>query len=179
MHAPTADALKRLADHPDDTDAWDALASSQRSSLLSTARQCCSDLHMAEDAVQETLLVARRDAYQFHLRPGRDPESQARAWLSGIVIHRARNQMRAAVRRQQRHRRHHQSAPSSPEPADRVAQDDITGLVHAAIAAIPEQAAQAVTLRYVNQLDYPAIADALNTTEAALWHLCCQFKVTP
>lgn len=51
--------------------------------------------------------------------------------------------------------------PTTDVPVD----EETINLVRKEIAKLPEKQSQAIVMRYVNQHDYPAIADKLNCTE--------------
>ena len=66
---------------------------SHRSVLMRTAMLRMRDTHLAEDAVQETMLAALSSADQF------DGRSKLRTWLTGILLHKITDTHRRLSRR--------------------------------------------------------------------------------
>ncbi len=162
-----ASALIRLGLGPD-PGAW-AVICSQRAQLLALVRNMVADQEQAEDAVQEALLAVRRDAWQFQPRSCAD-DRQALAWMQGIAVHAARVQARAAARRQARHRRMlaREANPIVTSPDECCEQQETSSLVRAAVAALPEDQATAISLRFFAQQEYAVIAAATATSEAVV-----------
>lgn len=65
---------------------------SHRKVLMRTALQRMRDFHLAEDAVQDTLLAALASSERF------DGRSKLRTWLTGILLHKITDAHRAAAR---------------------------------------------------------------------------------
>ena len=65
---------------------------SHRSVLMRTALRRVRDFHLAEDAVQDTLLAALAASDRF------DGRSKLRTWLTGILLHKITDALRTAGR---------------------------------------------------------------------------------
>ena len=120
--------------------------------LLRTAVHLVGDASLAEDAVQETFLVAidRRDEY--------DAKRPLVPWLAGILA----NQARAARRRRSRDSGPDETvAAQGREPGRRAADREVEELVQAAMDALPEDLRQVLTLNLRHGLAPAEIAHAL------------------
>ncbi len=138
---------------PDDLAAvFDAVAPR----LALVAQQLVGDPHAAEDLVQTTFLEALRAVDRFE--PGRP----VRPWLTTILTRRAANELR-------RRRRHgtpgdDQGIGDHDHPADPVqhaVDAELVERVEAALAALPTEQRQALTLRLLHGLRPVDIARAL------------------
>ncbi|MBA3847214.1 MAG: sigma-70 family RNA polymerase sigma factor [Planctomycetes bacterium] len=117
---------------------------------------------MAEDAVQEALILVRSQAGGFRRRGG-DPEHEARAWLRRLALCRAFNLLREGRRRR---RREQQVAVSDivDEP-DRI--DEGQGrLLHVALSELSSRDAQVMRLVFLDELPYERVADVLGCSVA-------------
>lgn len=151
-----------------DSAVWEVVIRDLEPSLRPLAARLCPDAVTAEDAIQETLIQIRRDAWQFQVKPGKDADRQALAWVQTILSHSIQAQIRAAIRRAERHRRA-QLAQGSPPPArDQLVEAETAGLVRAAVAGLSPEYSQAISLRYFSDLEYAEIAVATGTTEVTV-----------
>ena len=128
--------------------------------LYGIAHRACGDSALAEDAVQETLVLAYR-------RLGRLREPSAlRPFLAGIVSRRARTLLRGARRRVAREEA--SRAPDRPARADEVLEAArLADRIRAALAELPSKRQQVVLLKLEGKLSYEEIAEALGTSEGS------------
>ncbi len=116
--------------------------------LRRLAREVLRDPHLAEDAVQETWLAARRS-------PPRHNKN-VRAWLASVVRNVARKLLRGDARRTRRERERPQAVPATQDDArerERVAH---------ALCRLPEPYRTALVMRYYEDLPPREIAARLN-----------------
>jgi RNA polymerase sigma factor (sigma-70 family) len=109
----------------------------------------------AEDVVQEALVKAYRSLGGF--RPG----ASFRPWLLRIVANEAHNQHRSAVRRSARELSVAPLASDLLDPGDQVADRERKEALLAAISGLPDKLRQAVTCRYLLELDEAETATVL------------------
>lgn len=112
--------------------------------LLRVARAIAGDADAAHDAVQEGIARALRG------RAGFRGSGPLEAWIWRAVVNAARSARPARVVRAL-----HDEPGTAGEDAD-------AGDLRAAVAALPERQRLAVFLRHYADLDYAAIADALD-----------------
>ena len=112
----------------------------------------------AEDVVQDGFIKAWKSRWRV-----RDPEKFP-AWIATIVRHRARDVFRARRTVPLSDELDQATDPGEGEQAS----GDLTGEVHAALAALPETHRLAITLRYFDALDYATIERTLGLTNGAL-----------
>jgi RNA polymerase sigma factor (sigma-70 family) len=113
--------------------------------------------HDAEEVAQDTFLRAYRALCTYS--PERIHELKQRAWLHRIAVNVARNRYRGVRPRLVELNGSEQDAEPGPEArAVRRAQlDDVA----ASLAALPVRYREAVVLRFVQDLSYAEVADAL------------------
>jgi RNA polymerase sigma-70 factor, ECF subfamily len=126
------------------------------------------DSHSAEDLLQETLLIAFRSLSKLT-----DPRG-FRAWLLKI----AQNAAIDASRRDARLKRAgavrgprillDSVASQAPQPAERLAGDELRGQVLAALRSLPEDYRLPLALRYISGADYETICTQLGLTNGSL-----------
>jgi RNA polymerase sigma factor (sigma-70 family) len=119
-----------------------------------------------EDIVQDARLRALANAHKF------DPEAgSVTAWLTGFVRNVAREHVKKANR-----------GPTADDALDRLPAPG-TGAIDPAepaeavrrlLANLRDPLRRAVELRHLEQLDYPAVAAATNTTEATARQRVCR-----
>jgi len=143
-----------------DGNAFAALMRPHLDMLYRVAFRVCSNTGIAEDAVQETLLVAYRKLNRY--RPG----TSLKAHLAAIAVRRAHTLLRAELRRTR-----HESdvdAPRSLENADRLLEfADNKRRVREVLAGLPKKRRAAAMLRLDAGLSYAEIALALKTSESS------------
>jgi RNA polymerase sigma-70 factor (ECF subfamily) len=115
----------------------------------------------AEDIVQEATAVALRDAGRFEGR------SRFSTWVYGIALNLCRKQLRDRTRR---------AAPAPPsvmedQPARRhgvlssVIRHEMAERIEISVGRLPTPMREAFVLRYVDQMDYPDIAEITGVSE--------------
>jgi RNA polymerase sigma-70 factor (ECF subfamily) len=129
--------------------------------LFALAKGQCGDEHLAQDAVQETLLVAWRK-----LSTLSDPAS-LRSWLGTTLIRKC-----GEIRTRHRSGQH---APLTLEPAagEPRSDDDPPGqerraALAEALRSLSDEHQMVVAMHYSEGLDYRQIADRLGITEDAV-----------
>ena len=129
--------------------------------LHRVAWRVCGDATLADDAVQETLLVALRRLRRY--RPG----TSLRGWLAAIAIRRAHTLRRAAERR----RRREQLGPVVPPPPGPEGVAEAAALARALRAALdrmPPRRRAVMLLRFDAGLDHAEIARTLGIRPASV-----------
>jgi len=106
------------------------------------------DRELALDAVQEAFAMAVRQRASFR------GDGPLEGWLWRIVVN--------AARGQQRRRRDESELADEPSGRDNGSPAEPYDLVRAAVALLPERQRLVLFLRYYADLDYGAIADALD-----------------
>lgn len=161
-HLSIHEALARLAKRAD-PEAWSAILAGAGEDLRRQVARLAGCGHLADDAVQETLLQVRDHAGDFVPEPA-DAEGSARRWLMTIAIHAALSLRRSDVRR--RGREH--LAATAPvtladfEPGMDMEQSETTERLRDALAELPDHERLAVGLRHLDGCDYVAIAERLH-----------------
>ncbi|HYE05339.1 MAG TPA: RNA polymerase sigma factor [Planctomycetota bacterium] len=158
----SATALERVA--AGDAAAWSWLAETQRPRLLASAMRLLRCPALAEDAVQEALVLVRSQAGGFHRRGG-DPEREASAWLGRLVRCRTFNLLREGRRRR---RREHDAADDDiahADQPDRLDEEQVR-LLHAALAELSPGDRRVIALMFFDELPYERVADELGCSVA-------------
>ena len=123
------------------------------------ARQIVRDAERAEDVVQEAFLAVWRRAETFRLERG-----SARSWLLAVTRNRAIDAIRGAEQRAGRY------VSVAVEELPLMAPDDPEGdtlrqvegrLVRQALAELPPEQREVVTLAYFGGLSYPEVAERM------------------
>lgn len=135
-----------------DRGALDTLLQRHLDACWRLALHRCGNAADAEDVVQDAVLMAMRQAARW--RGG-----NVRAWLLGIVANVRRDRSRSERRRERREAE--AAPPSSVGSGNADGVDD----VRQALTALPERYRLPVCLRYLDGLDFPAIAEALSLRE--------------
>ena len=141
--------------------AFERLVRPHMSVMRRVAMRACGEAALAEDAVQEALVIA-------HDRlSGYTAGTRLSAWLAAIVSRRAATLARGRWRRLAREQRaaSHGAQPATPEQlvrGRRAAQR-----VQRALAALPEKRRRAAVLRFDGGLSYAEIGEALGSSEAS------------
>lgn len=131
----------------------------------------------ASDLVQQTFLIAHRAFEQF--RGESDPELIA--WLHTILNQNVQEAVRRHIHAQHRSLQQEVSIQSAgttslpfdppasdPTPSERVARNEITSELLAALDSLPPDQREAVRLKHLDGLSMAAIATLLGKTEAAV-----------
>jgi RNA polymerase sigma-70 factor (ECF subfamily) len=140
--------------------------------LLRYARSRVRDDHLAEEAVQETLLAALESLDSF------DGRATLRTWLTGILLHKIHDAFRRSVR-----------DPSLPEGEVPEAVDSITpehalhvkrlceGFVRA-VKSLPDRQARAFVMAELAERPTEDICRALGVTRTNAWVLVHRAKAS-
>ena len=140
--------------------AFAALVRPHLAMLYGLAARVSHDSALAEDSVQEALLLAYERIE--HYRPG----TSLRAYLAAITVKKAQTAMRSEFRRRQRQEKSVVPRPSETgEELLDVAQQ--RHLVGEALRQMPDKRRMAALLRLEAGLSYREIADALGSTEGS------------
>jgi RNA polymerase sigma-70 factor (ECF subfamily) len=144
-----------------DEDAFRGLFGRYAPSAMALARRVARQPFLAEEIVQEAFLAVWRNPSGYDQQRG-----SVRAWLMGMVHHRAVD----AVRREESQRRRAEEAMVSdpvvsPDPADDVADaidlPEQRRAVRAALAALPPEQREVIELMYFGGLSQSGIAERL------------------
>ncbi|PTX56881.1 RNA polymerase ECF family sigma subunit [Litoreibacter ponti] len=138
---------------------------------LSIAQRMLRDLAEAEDVVQDAMLRLWKIAPEW-----RTGEADPATWLTRVVhnlcIDRLRRRQRVSV-----------GIDDVAEPADpaptveaRMIRDERAALLDAALAHLPERQRQAVTLRHIEGLSNPEIAQVMDISVEAVESLTARGK---
>lgn len=149
-----------------DAVAWARLLADQGDRL----RRCCARIAgeaLADDAVQESLLVIRDHAGRFAPPSDGDPDAAARAWILAI----AANSALQVLRRERRlHQREHRVASEAAmhqdhDPAAALIAAERQTMLRQALARLPPAMRCAVSLRHIEGLGSAEVAAALACPE--------------
>ena len=144
-----------------DEDAFRGLFGRYAPSAMALARRVARQPFLAEEIVQEAFLAVWRNPSGYDQQRG-----SVRAWLMGMVHHRAVD----AVRREESQRRRAEESMVSdpvvsPDPADDVAdQIDLPGerkAVRDALDALPDEQREVIELMYFGGLSQTTISEQL------------------
>ena len=144
----------RLPEHADDPD-WAVVGRV----LSRTARALTGSADEAEELVQQTIahLLDRRPDRAAHFGYAR--RALTRRWL---------DQQRSLRRRIERMARLGPTTAVTPPGASHAAADEQRDRLRCAIDALPPKQRLAIVLRLIDQLPYPAIAEAMDTSVASV-----------
>jgi len=135
------------------------------------ATRVTRDRALAEDAVQEAMVIVHRDLRSF--RPG----TSVRAFLCGTTLRVASTLARSARRRTARELVTAQPhAFADPESATQAR--ELEAALAEALAALPDRRREAVLLRLDADLSHAEIAAIIGTTEAAVRQLVYEGQKT-
>jgi RNA polymerase sigma factor (sigma-70 family) len=157
-------ALGRLAQHRD-LKAWGILVDQTARDIERLACRLMGDHALAEDAVQETLLLIRDHAGSFSVRSSNGNED-ARRWVMSIAVHASIKISRRHVHQLRRDQKvGHEEARSKPpinDPSQQVERVEESQLLRRELVELPDIYGQAITLHYLAGQDYPALAAQLS-----------------
>ncbi len=145
-----------------DRDAFELIIRANSRTLFAIAYGVLQDRAEAEDAVQDAFVKAWKSRWRV-----RDPEKFP-AWLATIARNRARDLIRKRCSAPLGDELTEAPDPAAANQAEHARASDVSGHVHAALAALPETHRVALTLRYFDALDYATIEQTLGLTNGAL-----------
>lgn len=143
-----------------DARAFSALVKPHLAMLYRLAARAGGSQSLAEDAVQESLVIVHERLSDYQAG------SSLKAWLAAIVTTRARTLARSERRRALREE---VSRPPEPleSPLARVQTAALVAEVQAALETLPAKRRQAAILRLDGGLSYAEIAQAMGSTEGS------------
>jgi RNA polymerase sigma-70 factor (ECF subfamily) len=139
-----------------------------RPQLLRFAMQRLGDRHLAEDAVQETLLAALEDIERFGGR------SSLGTWLTGILKHKIVDALRARAREELLD---YPEAPHDRHPESEVAQRRLLERMDARLKQLPTCAARVFVLREVLGMDTAEVCRELSISRSNCWVMSHRARV--
>ncbi len=145
-----------------DNEAFDTVIRTYSRRVYSVAYAVVQDVAEAEDIVQDTFLKAHQQRGKL-----REPEKFP-AWLLTVARNAARDRLRR--RRPQAAEETFETLPdhSAPAPGSGLEQIEHEARLRRALATLPEDHREALTLRYLEGLDYHAIETRMGVSNGAL-----------
>ena len=141
--------------------AFAALVKPHLSMLYRLAARSTSHPSLADDAVQEALVIVHQRLS--HYRPG----TSLKAWMATITVRRIKTLARGERRREARELDFTAPAPLVG-PSAQLAAKDLGERLQAALDALPTKRRQAVLLRLDAGLSFAEIAQATGSTEGSV-----------
>lgn len=141
----------------DNSQVFDMLIERYQRDLLRTCTMILKDAHLAEDAVQETFLLAYQNLPRFR------GESSARTWLVRIAVNTCRNMRRRAWFRHEDRRVDLDTLPVS-----------VPGMSETSVALmgevlrLPQKEREAVWLYYYQEMTAAEVAQSLGVSASAV-----------
>jgi RNA polymerase sigma-70 factor (ECF subfamily) len=149
-----------------EADALDALARKHRPAVRRTALAVLGDEDAAEDVAQDAMIRMQASL------PGFRGEAELGTWLYRVTLNLCQDHLRRTRRRRGDVPLH--DAPSSPafrreeRPDETVDRERARAAVRAALAALPEDQREVLTLRYMADLSYAEIARITATPQGTV-----------
>ncbi len=141
--------------------AFRALVEPHLPMLYRIAARVSGQKELAEDAVQETMLLA------FKNLPGWRPEAPFKAFLASIAARQAHTLVRSERRRHKRETLHPAAPQAVATPEEQLQGTNAAERVRRIIAAMPRKRREVLLLRLDAGLDYKEIATVMNTTTSS------------
>ncbi len=138
-----------------DRNAFNELVCMHAQGVMNVIFRMCGDVHLAEDAAQETFIRAWLHLGSFRV------DSSLRNWLYRIALNTATDMLRKDKRIAPGDLEDFQLPDPQPGPEGVYLQDERTMLVQAAIASLPEASRVVLVLKEYGELSYREIAEAL------------------
>jgi RNA polymerase sigma-70 factor (ECF subfamily) len=138
-----------------DRNAFNELVCMHAQGVINVIFRMCGDVHLAEDAAQETFIRAWQHLGTFRV------DSSLRNWLYRIALNTATDMLRKDKRIAPGDLEDFQLPDPQPGPEGVYLQDERTALVQAAIASLPEASRVVLVLKEYGELSYREIAEAL------------------
>jgi RNA polymerase sigma-70 factor (ECF subfamily) len=139
-----------------DRNAFNELVRSHAQGVMNVVYRMCGDMHIAEDASQETFIRAWLQL------PSYRPKSSLRSWLYRIAVNTAIDMLRKEKRILPQAVEDLVLADAGPGPEAVVAGSERAQLVKEAVLALPDASRAVLVLREYEGLSYRQIADALD-----------------
>jgi len=161
---PDGDLVKRFRDG--DTLAFEALLERHTRSIYNFALRFLGDSADAEDATQQTFVQA------FESLPHARPEAPLRPWLFQVarnkcidMLRRRRSVPLSSLERDEDDRPEIDPPDVRPLPDELYERTELQQLLQDAISALPERSREVVLMRYVGELTFAEIGEALRIPE--------------
>jgi RNA polymerase sigma-70 factor (ECF subfamily) len=138
-----------------DRNAFNELVCIHAQGVINVIFRMCGDVHLAEDAAQETFIRAWLHLGSFRV------DSSLRNWLYRIALNTATDMLRKDKRIVPGDLEDFQLPDPQPGPEGVYLQDERTMLVQEAIASLPEASRVVLVLKEYGELSYREIAEAL------------------
>ncbi len=138
-----------------DRNAFNDLVCTHAEGVIQVIFRMCGDVHLAEDAAQETFIRAWLHLGSFRV------DSSLRNWLYRIALNTATDMLRKDKRIAPGDLEDFHLPDPEPGPEGLYLQDERTVLVQAAIASLPEASRVVLVLKEYGELSYREIAEAL------------------
>ncbi len=155
-------------DQPSSSKQSEEISAEERGELLRLAYRFCWNHNDAEDALHNALLVAIEKSGQLRDAAKRWP------WLRRVVI----QQCHLLGRKQQRERTHSRASQgaagfsprdsSAPEHTTHLDKAELGELMRRLLGQLPQQQQAAMTLRHIERLEYPRIAQIMELSESTV-----------
>ena len=124
-----------------------------RDKLYKIALSWCGDKMLADDIVQETITIAMKSHTQLR------EENKMFGWVCSIM----RNNMYRQIRKQKNHESADDQLPiDAPGPFGKCQENDIVTRVRQAVAALPMEQRQIISLVDLGELSYCDVAQTLD-----------------
>ncbi len=145
-----------------DEEAFEMLIRSYSRKVYIVAYGILQDVVEAEDLVQETFVRAHQ-----HREELREPEKFP-GWLMTVARNGARDRLRRRKPQADQETLHTMVDERAATPGSALEQEEHQADLRRALAALPEEYRTALTLRYLEGLDYRSIEQAMGLTNGAL-----------
>lgn len=154
--ASMAELLQRVADRGD-VDAFRKLFQSYAPRVKSYMMRQGADSGTAEELAQETLLTVWRKAALYS-----DEKGSATTWIFTIARNLRIDRLRREVAWQELPDGHDEEASNDTPPDEQLSEKERSGRVQSALAALPLDQQEVVTLSYIEGLSHSEIAERLD-----------------
>jgi RNA polymerase sigma-70 factor (ECF subfamily) len=152
---PMAELLQRVADRGD-VEAYRALFQSYAPRVKSYMMRQGADAGTAEELAQETLLTVWRKAGLYSGDKG-----SATTWIFTIARNLRIDRLRREVPWQELPDGHEEEASGDPSPDEQLSDKERSARVQAALAELPQDQHEVVSLSYIEGLSHSEIAERL------------------
>ena len=139
-----------------DRNAFSELVRNHAQGVMNVIYRMCGDVHIAEDAAQETFIQA-----WLHLSTYR-PQTSLRNWLYRIAVNAATDMLRKEKRILPNSMEDLQLTDGRPGPESLVSQQERIALVQKAVLSLPEASRAVLVLREYEGLSYQEISSTLD-----------------
>lgn len=150
-----ADLLQRIAESQD-VEAFRTLFQTYGPRVKSYMMRQGADATTAEDLAQETLMTVWRKAALYS-----DEKGSATTWIFTIARNLRIDRLRKEVAWQPMPENRDEEASDDPDPESAVATREATERIRAALAGLPPDQSEVVTLSYIDGLSHSEISERL------------------